>query len=239
MESGTFTHNSYRQKEVTNQLREDVVDELDLQNTSVEQYRKWIQDQYAKTTDNNHSSLNNSVFRILLYYFKGKTKTDKEKFLILVDCVLEYAHLISDRLLLLSSLLDELIDNQICDYLIDSLIRVGMMARLLALDSGDVFTRPVGSRIFLCAKTSRVMHSTCSTVFSKGGNPLLNSTSSSVCEYASRNFFNSNDSIHPRNTAPALYKWRYDNPKEHFVIFTCYSFIQAYSQPIACFHYHF
>ena len=197
MEPGIHTYNSYRQKEATYQLREDGVDELDLQNTSVDQCKRWIQDQYTKATDNNHSSLNNSVFRILLYYFKGKTNADKEKFLILVDCVLEYAHLISDRLLLLSSLLDELIDRQLCDSFIDLLIHVGMMARLLALDSGDVFTCPIGGGMLLCAKTSRVMHSTCSTVFPKGGNPIFNSASRSIYGYTSRSLFNSSDSIHP------------------------------------------
>ena len=168
MDTGAHIYNSHLQKDGSYQLREEIVDGLDLQNNSFEQDRKWIQDQYAKITDSNHSSLNNSVFRILLHYFKGKTKADKEKFLILVDSVLEYAHLISDRLLLLSSLLDELIDKQLYDSLIEPLIHVEMLTILLIVDTGEVFTRFVGGGIFFWTKTSHVVHSTYSTVFPKG-----------------------------------------------------------------------
>ena len=207
MEVDTHTYNPYLQKETIRQLREEMVDGLDLQNYSIDQYKKWIQDQYAKITDSNHSSLNNSVFRILLQYFKGKTKAEKEKFLILVDCVLEYAHLISDRLLLLSSLLDELIDKQLCDSLIDPLIHVEKLQKINNVDTEDISTYSIGGCHFFCTKTSHIMHSAYSAVFPKGRSLFLHSAPSSICTYTPRKHFTSNNSINPWNPAPALSKW--------------------------------
>lgn len=116
-------------------MREEIEDGYDYPNYPIEQYIKWIHEQYASVTENKRESLNNSVFRILLYYFKGNARTDKETFLVLVNCVLEYADLLSDKLQLISSLLDELVDSKLTEPIIPPLIEVDVSCSLHFLDA--------------------------------------------------------------------------------------------------------
>lgn len=94
---------------------------------SVDKYTQWIHDQYLNAEDSNVNRVTDSVFRVLLMFYGGRSISDKENFLILTDCVLNYISMITDRLVLLSTLFDELIGTQLTDSLIDPLIRVVLM----------------------------------------------------------------------------------------------------------------
>lgn len=124
MEPFHSPYRSYSPTERVRQVREEIEDGYDYPNYPIEQYIQWIQEQYTTVTENKRESLNDSVSRILLYYFKGNARTDKETFLVLVNCVLEYADLLSDKLLLISSLLDELVDSKLTEPIIPPLIEV-------------------------------------------------------------------------------------------------------------------
>lgn len=100
----------------------------DVPKYSVDKYRQWIHDQYLNAEDANMNRVTDSVFRVLLMFYGGRSVSDKEKFLVLTDCTLNYISMIPDKLVLLSTLFDELINTQITDSLIDPLIQVRLLA---------------------------------------------------------------------------------------------------------------
>ena len=99
----------------------------DVPKYSVDKYCQWIQDQYLNAEDANVHRVTDSVFRVLLMFYGGRSVSDKENFLVLTNCALDYAAMIPDKLVLLSTLFDELINTQLTDSLIDPLIRVGFV----------------------------------------------------------------------------------------------------------------
>ena len=100
----------------------------DVPKYSVDKYRQWIHDQYLNAEDANVNRVTDSVFRVLLMFYGGRSVSDKENFLVLTDCALNYIAMIPDKLVILSTLFDELINTQLTDLLIDPLIQVRLMA---------------------------------------------------------------------------------------------------------------
>lgn len=87
-------------------------------------FSRWIKNEYVKCNGKDTDHIKEHVFRILQIYITGKTETSTLGFIELVDIVLHFPDIFSDRFQLVWSSLDSVICGIITESMIEPIVRV-------------------------------------------------------------------------------------------------------------------
>ena len=88
------------------------------------EFSRWIKSEYIKCNGKDTDHIKEHVFRILQIYITGKTETSILGFIELVDIVLHFPDIFSDRFQLVWSSLDSVICGIITESMIEPIVRV-------------------------------------------------------------------------------------------------------------------
>lgn len=91
---------------------------------AAQQYQQWLQQEFLNTNEENYTLLADRVFRVLQVLFGGRTENEIITFVELVNVVLSFPKIIGDRLLLLTSLLEEVFSGEITSNMVLPMITV-------------------------------------------------------------------------------------------------------------------
>ena len=91
---------------------------------AAQQYQQWLQQEFLNTNEENYTLLADRVFRVLQVLFGGRTENEIIAFVELVNVVLSFPKIIGDRLLLLTSLLEEVFSGEITSNMVLPMITV-------------------------------------------------------------------------------------------------------------------
>lgn len=92
--------------------------------SAILEFSRWIKSEYIKCNGKDTDHIKEHVFRILQIYITGKTETSILGFIELVDIVLHFPDIFSDRFQLVWSSLDSVICGIITESMIEPIIRV-------------------------------------------------------------------------------------------------------------------
>lgn len=88
------------------------------------EFSHWIKSEYIKCNGGDTDHIKEHVFRILQIYITGKTETSTLGFIELVDIVLHFPDIFSDRFQLIWSSLDSVICGMITESMVEPIVRV-------------------------------------------------------------------------------------------------------------------
>lgn len=91
---------------------------------SILQYKHWIEQEFLNSDIGNYGVIADHVFRVLQVFFSGRTEKEIIGFVELANVALFFPTLIEDRLLLLTSLLEEVLTREITDGMVLPMIIV-------------------------------------------------------------------------------------------------------------------
>ena len=91
---------------------------------AVQRFKTWIRNQYMDCEDGDTLPIEDRVFRILQIYFIGESEYTVTGFIELVDIVLQFPDIFSDRFPIVWSLLYSVIQGTITECMIEPIVRV-------------------------------------------------------------------------------------------------------------------
>ena len=91
---------------------------------SIQKYKEWIGEEILNSNKENYKSIGDNVLHALQVKFGCQNETEMIGFIELMDAVLSFPSFVEDRLLFLTSLLEEVIQGEVTENMVDPLVCV-------------------------------------------------------------------------------------------------------------------